>query len=332
MEVILAKNSTILEKILSFNIKADDRKIKSILTRVVNDHDGKVKDIVVLSEYEDLKKLAVPKNKTLFSTQGPLGEDTFVKITTRMTKLFVDQTPLADKYRKALYPIRSTWSSSIMKVLNDSVIEPAITEALGPMTPADVWDFTYMTNYASACSSNEMDYVFELVEAGCFGIFFKDDILYALPMPTNVCYTDGRLHNPNGAIMRWLNEDHGYFVNGTKVPMEWITDKKSVKLSTVMTQSNLEIRRAGIEIFGWAAILKELKAVVVDEDGDPLIGTLLEVKLPDVREPQRFCKVLCGTGREFAICVPNTTKTAMEAQAWMKGLSLKEFKKPEIRT
>ena len=75
----------------------------------------------------------------------------------------------------------------------------------------------------------------------------------------------------------------------------------------------------------------KLDSVVVDEDGDPEIGTLLEVDLPDIGK-EKFLKVLCGTGRTFALPVPPEMKTALEAQSWTWSIDEKDFFKPEIRT
>ena len=98
-----------------------------------------------------------------------------------------------------------------------------------------------------------------------------------------------------------------------------------------MTWVNIEQRRAACEILGWAKILKELDAKIINEDGDPEIGTLVEVNLPDLGK-ERFLRVLCGTKREFAIPVPPDMKTAVAAQAWTWGLELEDFIVPEVRT
>jgi hypothetical protein len=75
-----------------------------------------------------------------------------------------------------------------------------------------------------------------------------------------------------------------------------------------------------------------LDATVVDTDGDPQIGTLVEVELPDLPKKARFLRVQCGTGREFAVGIPPDINTALAAQAWMQGVELKDFRKPEVRT
>jgi hypothetical protein len=70
---------------------------------------------------------------------------------------------------------------------------------------------------------------------------------------------------------------------------------------------------------------------MIDKDEDPQIGTLLLVNIPDVGKEQ-FLHVLCGTGREFAIPVPPTVKTALEANAWTYGVDPEVLRDLEFRT
>ena len=84
-------------------------------------------------------------------------------------------------------------------------------------------------------------------------------------------------------------------------------------------------------MIGWTKILAALNARVIDADSDPEIGELVEVDLPD-SGPERFLRVRCGTGREFALCVPREMETALAAQAWTWALDTKDFTRPEIRT
>ena len=116
-----------------------------------------------------------------------------------------------------------------------------------------------------------------------------------------------------------------------QIPAGWIETKRPLTASVALAERNIERRRAACEILGWAKILRDLNARTIDADKDPLIGTLVEVDLPDVGKA-RFLRVTCGTGREFAISVPPTTKTALAAQAWVVGLKSNQFKAPVIRT
>ena len=68
-----------------------------------------------------------------------------------------------------------------------------------------------------------------------------------------------------------------------------------------------------------------------DEDADPMIGTLIEVEIPEIGR-EKFLKVLCGTGREFAIPVPPEMKTALEANAWTYDIPSDVLSQLEVRT
>jgi hypothetical protein len=147
---------------------------------------------------------------------------------------------------------------------------------------------------------------------------------------------ENRPHCEDGPSHRWRDGWSLYHWHGVRVPVEWIEDRAALTARVALTWENVEQRRAACEIVGWARIVDELGGRILDADADPEIGTLLAVTLPGNDEepevPARFLRVKCGTGRDFAICVPETVTTAIEAQAWMLGLPADVFKKPEIRT
>ena len=139
-----------------------------------------------------------------------------------------------------------------------------------------------------------------------------------------------RPHCENGPSHRWRDGWALYHWHGVRVPDEWITDRASLTAKTALTWPNIEQRRAACEIVGWANILRELNAKVIDRDADPEIGELVEVVIEGNRE--RFIKVLCGTKREFALPVPPQTKTALEGNAWTYGVDPDLIKRIEVRT
>ena len=174
----------------------------------------------------------------------------------------------------------------------------------------------------------------EAFEAGAYALWVTNDCVYVSVVPSVVLVDEQqRLHCESGPAFVWLDGIEDYYWRGTNIPKEWITDKASLTAKDALTWQNLEQRRVACsDIMGWSRILAELDAKTIDEDGDPLIGTLVEARLPDLATPARFCRVMCGTGREFAVGVPPTINTALAAQAWMQGRDLKSFIKPEIRT
>ena len=151
------------------------------------------------------------------------------------------------------------------------------------------------------------------------------------PMVTKMD-AENRLHREDGAAIEYRDGWGVYSWHGTRVPGEWIKNKKSLTATMALTWKNVEQRRAACEILGWVNVLEELKAKTINRDEDPEIGELLEVNIPDIGK-ERFLKVLCGTGRTFALPVPPTMKTALEAQAWTFGVEdFRDFMKPEVRT
>ena len=141
-----------------------------------------------------------------------------------------------------------------------------------------------------------------------------------------------RAHCETGPSHRWRDGWSLYHWHGVSIPAEWIEDKASLTPQIALTWSNVEQRRAACEILGWAEILSALDAKIIHADDDPQIGSIVEVTIPEIGR-ERFLRVTCGTGREFALPVPPTIKTAIEAQAWTYGFDdPAEFLPPEIRT
>lgn len=141
-----------------------------------------------------------------------------------------------------------------------------------------------------------------------------------------------RLHCENGPAIRYRDGYSVYSWHGTRIPSDWIENKKSLTPEIALNWSNIEQRRCAAEILGWDNVIQQLNSVVIDEDGDPEIGTLLEVDIPEIGR-EKFLRVKCGTGRMFCIPVPPDMKTAIEAQAWTWDLTVEDFGVgPEIRT
>jgi len=82
--------------------------------------------------------------------------------------------------------------------------------------------------------------------------------------------------------------------------------------------ANLDQRSAACESLGWHHIMDELRARTIEDSGDHIWGRLVEVNLPD-NGPQRMLDAMCGTGRRFALLVPNHVTTVDQAQSVLHG-------------
>lgn len=165
--------------------------------------------------------------------------------------------------------------------------------------------------------------------------YLDADFAIIQEFPLSIKFDDqNRLHCEDGPAIEYLDGTMVFAWHGTRLDRSrwsWILDKKTLEAKTALKEENLELRRVACEILGWVHILRELKTKVIDADEDPMIGTLLEVNIPDVGK-EKFLRVLCGTGREFAIPVPPTVKTALEANAWTYGVEPEQLRDLEFRT
>jgi hypothetical protein len=181
---------------------------------------------------------------------------------------------------------------------------------------------------------NEILERFEIDEAlieSCGWTWWHENVLAISDRPIYISRDDqGRLHNETRQAIEYRDGWGFCSWHGVVVPSEWITDKKSLTAEKALKWENIEQRRAACEIIGWAKVLKELKAKVINKHESEQIGTLLEVDLPGSGK-EKFLQVKCGTGRTFAIPVPKDMKTAHQANAWTYGLDEIVFN-PEVRT
>ena len=178
---------------------------------------------------------------------------------------------------------------------------------------------------------HQLDGLIELANHSCWLNMYEDLVVFQ-DRPDFIKMDDeNRTHCEDGPAIRYPSGLSVYSWHGVQIPDEWITNKASVTAEIALTWPNIEQRRAACEIIGWNNVLSQLNAKVIDEDADPMVGTLIEVDIPDIGT-ERFLRVLCGTGREFALPVPPEMQSALEAQAWTWGIEPENFWKPEIRT
>ena len=142
---------------------------------------------------------------------------------------------------------------------------------------------------------------------------------------------ENRPHCETGPAIRYRDGFSVYAWRGQQVPSAWIEHPESLTARTALTWPQIEQRRAACEILGWPQILDALNGVEIDANPNPEIGVLIEVELPDIGK-EKFLRVRCGTGREFALPVPPGMRSARQAQAWTWGLEEDEFLEPEVRT
>jgi hypothetical protein len=134
-----------------------------------------------------------------------------------------------------------------------------------------------------------------------------------------------QLHHPTGPAIAWGDEWQLWFWHGINVP-SWVVEAPTVE--QINAEPNTEIRRCGIESYGWDRYLDHLGVVPVDVAADPANpGHMLELyDLPVAAqlypEPVRLVVMSNasldrdGSRRRFAETVPADIGDAVSAQAW----------------
>jgi hypothetical protein len=179
-----------------------------------------------------------------------------------------------------------------------------------------------------------LEKVFPLIEVAksCGWVYCAADTAIVMDRPVHVKMDEqNRLHCENGPAILYPDGFTVYSWHGVRIPGEWIENKASLTAAIALKVENIEQRRAACEILGWVNILDALDSTVIDEDEDPMIGTLLEVDIPEIGR-EKFLRVVCGTGRTFCLCVPPDMTTALAANAWTYNLSPSDLRDLEIRT
>ncbi len=160
--------------------------------------------------------------------------------------------------------------------------------------------------------------IMERISMQCEWWWPYENIVVVSERPTTVRWDDeSRLHCENGPAVEYADGYSLSLWHGQSIPGEWVTGNPP-KASEALHWSNMDQRAAACEIVGWANILDELDAKVIDDSGDHVWGRLVEVDLPDSGR-ERFLDALCGTGRRFALPVPPKTKSVDEAQSVLHG-------------
>lgn len=149
--------------------------------------------------------------------------------------------------------------------------------------------------------------------------------------PSNVRLDrDGMVHREDGPAISWPDDTGIAFWRDQHIPTEWVTGRPPSPMEALRWR-NMDQRSAACEIVGWHNILDGLPHRILDRDPDPMIGSLLEVRMPE-SEPEKFLRVKCGTGRDFALPVPPEVMTAIQGQSVLHGLPEDVIRSIERRT
>jgi len=170
--------------------------------------------------------------------------------------------------------------------------------------------------------------------------YFYPEVAFVSDRPICIHKDDeARLHCEDGPALAFKDGYGVYTWHGTNIPSEWIEQPETLTPKAVLTEKNIEVRAAGIELMGWANMLDELDAELVSSDPDPLIGNLYSVTLPDIDGRHLIVKYTCPRNGVMGQPVPSENHingevidTVMKAKAFLADTTLADYLPPEIRT
>ena len=142
-----------------------------------------------------------------------------------------------------------------------------------------------------------------------------------------------RLHRGDGPALVYGDGFALHAWHGTPLPQEFVESLADLNPERIRAESNIELRRIMLEIFGYDRYLAETGAKPVNRSE---FGTLWRIVLPN-DEPILMVEVTNstpepdGTYRTYFLRVPPRTLTAREGVAWTFGLDAREYA-PEKQT
>jgi hypothetical protein len=163
----------------------------------------------------------------------------------------------------------------------------------------------------------------------------RPSVVHTEPTPDG----PARPHSDDGPAIVWPDGWSLYFWHGTLVPA-WVVLRPTV--AAIHAESNVEVRRCGIESLGWDAYISAARLRLVDRSDDPgnpdcglwlydlpegVWGTASRVLLVTNGSPERD-----GTRRRYGLPVPADLDTAVRAAAWTYGLDADQYARLTRRT
>jgi hypothetical protein len=150
------------------------------------------------------------------------------------------------------------------------------------------------------------------------------------------CHMNERLqlHNTDGPALTYTDGFAHYAWNGIIVPEKIIKEKDSITVEQIERETNVEVRRVMLEIYGEQRFLDDSGIVPIQEDET---GILYRKEFPN-DEALVMVKVVNrspepdGTFKHYYLRVPPHIETAQEAVAWTFEFEEPEEYGPEIET
>jgi hypothetical protein len=146
-----------------------------------------------------------------------------------------------------------------------------------------------------------------------------------------VWYQNGMKHGVEASAFGYV----AYWFMNRLVPKKYILEPETLTVEEVMTQSNTEVRYAGMRIVGYEKFLNSKFVKQIHEDKEK--GQSLYSISGITRQPFGLVKVVNstpepdGSFKDYYLTVPGNLRTCKAAVAWTFGKEEKEYQ-PALET
>lgn len=162
----------------------------------------------------------------------------------------------------------------------------------------------------------------------CGGVLFADDVVFICDRPTKMdTDDDGMLHNTEGPAILYSDGFQGFAWHGSVIAADLISNPGSVTVEAIEGETNVEMRRVLVEIYGLSRYLVDSGADIIHQDS---FGTLYRKEIGP-GEPLVMVRVKNataepdGTFRDYFLRVPPNMVRAQQAVAWTFGLTEEQY-------
>ena len=135
-----------------------------------------------------------------------------------------------------------------------------------------------------------------------------------------------RLHCIDGPALVWGDGYELYYIRGVQVPPDYVRKPESITAKDIVSQGNIEVRKAMIELVGMERFLEMFNATLVNEDTDAsdMPRRLWAVTVDD--EDRTILEVECPSKRDkHYLWMPAEMQTCAEAVAWSFGFEVPSY-------
>ena len=193
---------------------------------------------------------------------------------------------------------------------------------------ADYSDFGWVSFYdffsqIGILKNKEFNQYKKLIDTGIFATIQMDKLCIVSSMPTKICRSGTKLHNPDGYAVEFADGYGQHYLYGVYFSPEDFEKVKTMTTKEALNIKNIEQRMAILKLFGAEKILNEMGAKLIDSSER---GNKLYSIDGITSKTEKILKYVCpSTGRIYVKFVKPHYENADLAQAESHHFTLEQY-------